>query len=187
MTAKLSWTPNTRAQPHPALRSSSQAVRIRVTEGVSIFVSSGDEDAGECDDGVLTHGIGVNALASSPYVVAVGGTDFSDTYSGTNSTYWNASNTASFGSAKSYVPEIPWNDSCASVLIAMTVTGKPADLRFERLLQQRRGGTGFPQQRRRKRRPERLCDGHPFDRGRRQRQLCRIRQAHLAKRVGQSQ
>jgi len=95
-----------------------------VAEGVSFFVSSGDEDAGECDDGVVTHGIGVNALASSPYVVAGGaGTDFSDTYSGTNSTYWNATNSVSFGSVKSYVPEIPWNDSCASVLIATTVTG----------------------------------------------------------------
>jgi subtilase family serine protease len=100
-----------------------------VAEGVSIFVSSGDEDAGGCDINFLdlakftvTHGIAVNALASSPYVVAVGGTDFSDSYSGTNSTYWNAANTPSFGSAKSYIPEIPWNDSCASVLIA-TIEG----------------------------------------------------------------
>jgi pro-kumamolisin-like protein/VCBS repeat protein len=100
-----------------------------VAEGVSIFVSSGDEDTGGCDINFLdlatftvTHGIAVNALASSPYVVAVGGTDFSDTYSGTNSTYWNGANTPSFGSAKSYIPEIPWNDSCASVLIA-TVEG----------------------------------------------------------------
>ena len=61
-----------------------------VAEGVSFFVSSGDEDAGGCDvnfNGLstftVTHGIAVNALASSPYVVAVGGTDFSDTYSGT--------------------------------------------------------------------------------------------------------
>ncbi len=93
-----------------------------VAEGISFFVSSGDEDAAICDDGVVTHGIGVNALASSPYVVAVGGTDFSDTYSNQNSTYWNSGNSASFGSAKSYIPEIPWNDSCASVLIS-TVEG----------------------------------------------------------------
>ncbi len=93
-----------------------------VAEGVSFFVSSGDEDAGECDDGVLTHGIGVNALASSPYVVAVGGTDFSDTYSGTNSTYWTGTSPP-YGTAKSYIPEIPWNDSCASVLIATIVSG----------------------------------------------------------------
>jgi hypothetical protein len=103
-----------------------------VAEGVSIFVSSGDEDAGGCDINVnglsvftVSHGIAVNALASTPYNVAVGGTDFSDTSSNTNSTYWNATNTPSFGSAKSYIPEIPWNDSCASVLIATYVTGSP--------------------------------------------------------------
>jgi hypothetical protein len=94
-----------------------------VAEGISIFVSSGDEDAGGCDVSdqavfTVTHGIAVNALASTPYNVAVGGTDFSDTYSNTNSTYWNVTNTPTFGSVKSYVPEIPWNDSCASVLIA---------------------------------------------------------------------
>src|SRR5208282_3442805 len=65
-----------------------------------------------------SHGIAVNSLASTPYNVAVGGTDFSDTYSGTNSTYWNSSNTSSYGSALSYIPEIPWNNSCASQLIA---------------------------------------------------------------------
>jgi hypothetical protein len=41
----------------------------------------------------------------------VGGTDFSDTYSGTNGTYWNSTNTAIYESAKSYVPEIPLNGS----------------------------------------------------------------------------
>ena len=33
------------------------------------------------------------------------------------STYWNASNTPVFASAKSYIPEIPWNDSCAGALL----------------------------------------------------------------------
>ena len=65
-----------------------------------------------------THGIGVNAFASTPYNVAVGGTDFGDTYAGTNSTYWNSTNSPTYGSALSYIPEIPWNDSCASVLIS---------------------------------------------------------------------
>ena len=88
-------------------------------EGVSVFVSSGDEGAASCDadQANATHGIGVNGFASTPYNVAVGGTDFSDTYSGTNNTYWNTANTSTYGSAKSYIPEIPWNDSCASQLI----------------------------------------------------------------------
>ena len=91
-----------------------------VALGTSIFVSAGDEGAASCDadQTKATHGIGVSGFASTIYNVAVGGTDYSDTFSGTNSTYWNSTNTATFGSAKSYIPEIPWNDSCASVLIA---------------------------------------------------------------------
>ncbi len=96
-------------------------------EGMSIFVSSGDNDAAVCDDRdtalAASDGIAVNGWASTPYNVAVGGTDFSDTYSGQNATYWNSSNTATYGSARSYIPEIPWNDSCASQLIASFVTG----------------------------------------------------------------
>jgi subtilase family serine protease len=94
-----------------------------VSEGVSVFVSSGDENAASCDAGnaIATHGIAVSGFASSPYDVAVGGTDFADTYLNDNSTYWNATNTTSYGSAKSYIPEIPWNDSCASVLLGKYV------------------------------------------------------------------
>ena len=39
------------------------------------------------------------------------------------STYWNSTNTAGYGSAKQYVPEMPWNDACASTLIANYVRG----------------------------------------------------------------
>lgn len=97
-----------------------QTYKQAAAEGVSVFVSSGDEGAASCDAdrANATHGIGVSGFASTPYNVAVGGTDFSDSYSGTNSTYWNSSNTSTYGSAKSYIPEIPWNDSCASTLIA---------------------------------------------------------------------
>ncbi len=91
-----------------------------VAEGTSVYVSAGDEGAASCDADLTnsTHGIGVSGFASTPYNVAVGGTDFGDTYAGTNSTYWNTTNTSVYGSAKSYVPEIPWNDSCASSLLA---------------------------------------------------------------------
>ena len=92
-----------------------------VTDLVSIFVASGDSAGAYADQGfdsVATRGVSVNGAASTPYNVAVGGTDFSDTFSGTNSTYWSSSNTAALGSALSYVPEIPWNDSCGSTLIA---------------------------------------------------------------------
>jgi subtilase family serine protease len=65
----------------------------------------------------------VNGLASTPYDVAVGGTDFQDTDLNENSTYWNDSSNTYYGSAKSYVPEIPWDGSCASQVIAKFVTG----------------------------------------------------------------
>ena len=94
------------------------------SEGVSIFVAAADQAAAVSDRGAntATHGINVNGEASTPYNVAVGGTDFGDTFAGTNSTYWSGTNSATFGSALSYVPEIPWNDSCASVLISTKVT-----------------------------------------------------------------
>jgi subtilase family serine protease len=100
-------------------------------EGVSVFVSAGDEGAASCDanysnsDDVIvsaTHGISISGFASTRYNVAVGGTDFADSYLDENATYWNSSNTTTYGSAKSYIPEIPWNDSCASTLIASYVT-----------------------------------------------------------------
>jgi len=91
-----------------------------VAEGVSVFVSSGDEGAASCDADLsnATHGIGVSGFSSTPYNVSVGGTDYGDTYAGTNSAYWNSTNTSTDGSAKSYIPEIPWNDSCAGELLA---------------------------------------------------------------------
>jgi subtilase family serine protease len=91
-----------------------------VAEGVSVFVSAGDEGAASCDPDLAraTHGIGVSGFASTPYNVAVGGTDFGDTYAGSNATYWGTTNGSTFGSALSYIPEIPWNDSCAGVLLS---------------------------------------------------------------------
>src|ERR1019366_2458250 len=75
-------------------------------------------------------GIGVTGWGETPYNVSVGGTDFEDVYNATKasptipiSTYWNSTNTPTDGSAKSYIPEIPWNDSCASILISNYVSG----------------------------------------------------------------
>jgi hypothetical protein len=88
--------------------------------GWSIYVSAGDQAAGGCNFGgqTVTDGVAVNGLGSTIYNVAVGGTDFGDTYANQNSTYWNAGNTATFGSARSYIPEIPWNTTCGSQLLA---------------------------------------------------------------------
>jgi subtilase family serine protease len=95
--------------------------------GVSVFVSSGDSGASVCtrlfpvDNEFAVSGIGVTGWGETIYNVSVGGTDFEDTYNSFEggaplSTYWNSANSSTFGSAKSYIPEIPWNDSCAGFL-----------------------------------------------------------------------
>jgi hypothetical protein len=91
-----------------------------VAEGWSIFVSAGDQGAGGCNFGgqTVTDGVAVNGLGSTIYNVAVGGTDFGDTFAGQDNTYWSATNSATFGSALSYIPEIPWNTTCGSQLFA---------------------------------------------------------------------
>ncbi len=115
------------AENGAALNASTNALyQQAVAEGISVFVAAGDEGAADCDAGFpsATHGIGVNANASTPYNVAVGGTDFSDVLSGTVGTYWSQTNTSTWGSALSYIPEIPWNDSCAGSLLS-TYMGFP--------------------------------------------------------------
>ena len=89
-------------------------------EGISIFISTGDSGSAGCDQtaSIATHGIGVNGLASSSYDVATGGTDFADFVSNTVPTYWNVAGNGSAGSAKSYIPELPWNDTCANPALA---------------------------------------------------------------------
>jgi len=105
-----------------ALNAAYKAVYLRaVLEGVSVFVAAGDWGAATCDlgtPGPAQSGVSVNGFASTAYNVAVGGTDFGDTVTGTNADYWSPANGATYGSALSYVPEIPWNDTCASTLLS---------------------------------------------------------------------
>jgi subtilase family serine protease len=88
-----------------------------VAEGISVFVATGDSGPEDCAPNFTSpvkFGIGVNGWASTAYNVAVGGTDFSDTFDGTNRDYWGTSQGPPWGTAKSYVPEMAWNDTCAS-------------------------------------------------------------------------
>ncbi len=96
------------------------AYQTAAAAGTSVFVSTGDEGAASCDPnvGAATHGISVSGFASTPYDVAMGGTDFMDTDLEENSTYWSSTNNGALESALGYIPEIPWNDSCAGVLLA---------------------------------------------------------------------
>ncbi len=80
----------------------------------------------------------MSGYTSTPYNVSVGGTDFGDLYAGTTSSYWSSTNSSTYGSALSYVPEIPWNDSCAGDLLS-TYLGSSSPFGSERILQQHGG------------------------------------------------
>jgi subtilase family serine protease len=103
------------------------AFQQAVAAGIGIFVSSGDELAAssDADRASATHGITISGWMSSQYDVSVGGLDFADTYLGENADYWLPANNVYYGSAKSYIPEQPWNDSCAGTLLSTYVTGSP--------------------------------------------------------------
>jgi len=85
-------------------------------QGMTVVVPAGDTGAVNCDshftETAATQPLSVNAIASTPYNVAVGGTDFNQV--GTWSQYWNTTNDpTTLSSAKGYVPEETWNDTCA--------------------------------------------------------------------------
>lgn len=87
-------------------------------EGISVFAATGDKGTMPASFSSFSPisglGIGVNAFATSPHVTAVGGTDFSDAYDGTSSRYFLSKPSIVGGSAISYIPEIPWNESCGN-------------------------------------------------------------------------
>jgi subtilase family serine protease len=88
-------------------------------EGITVVVASGDTGGDGCQNvgAYATDGLSVVNEASTPYNVAAGGTDFSDVFSGTASTYWAATNGPNYLSAQSYIPEMTWNESCGSPLV----------------------------------------------------------------------
>ncbi|HEV8266670.1 MAG TPA: S53 family peptidase [Thermoanaerobaculia bacterium] len=92
-------------------------------QGMSVVVASGDSGAAGCDLGSATGTIAsVNGLGSSPYATCVGGTTFAE--GGTPSAYWDATNDAGTGrSAKSYIPEIVWNESSLNGGRGLLATG----------------------------------------------------------------
>lgn len=96
-------------------------------EGITVLVSSGDNGSAACDINVVNGppsqpaqgGLQVNGLASTPFNVAVGGTDFDDVNNPFN--YWNTtSDTKTQASAFGYIPESTWNDSCTNSVFSPT-------------------------------------------------------------------
>jgi hypothetical protein len=85
-------------------------------QGITFMASTGDAGAEGCDDPnsetVATGPIAVEIPAALPFTVAVGGTMFTQN----DAAFWNANNnnTTTFETANSYIPENPWNESCAT-------------------------------------------------------------------------
>ncbi len=83
-------------------------------EGITANVSTGDNGGAGCTapgSGSLdSYGVAVNGIASTPYNVAVGGTQFDDTANPAQ--YWGLfSNASTKQSVLSYIPEKVWNES----------------------------------------------------------------------------
>jgi subtilase family serine protease len=96
-----------------------QLWQLAAVEGITVVVAAGDSGSDGCQNvyKYATQGLSVVNAASTPYNIAAGGTDFSDVFSGTTSRYWSAANETGQVSAQSYIPEMTWNDSCASPLV----------------------------------------------------------------------
>jgi subtilase family serine protease len=91
------------------------------SQGIAVFVSSGDSAAAVCDDGnynpatdyAAEYGTTVSGMTSTPYNVSVGGTDFN---SG-NSNWSGTNNGANMSNATGYIPEVPWNDTMTNQFV----------------------------------------------------------------------
>ncbi|MGB7134548.1 MAG: Ig-like domain repeat protein, partial [Acidobacteriaceae bacterium] len=93
-------------------------------EGITVVVAAGDSGSAGCDSDAQEYavdGLGVDNWASTPWDIAVGGTDFyytdyatagSNIKSSTVANYWNLTLSQNPAvSLQKYVPEQPWNDS----------------------------------------------------------------------------
>ncbi len=93
------------------------------SQGIAVTVSAGDNGSAGCDNTSdskgnnvpeAVGGLQVSGLASTPYNIAVGGTDFYALDSSTYSTYASTSQGSSstyYRTALKYIPESAWNDS----------------------------------------------------------------------------
>jgi hypothetical protein len=105
-----------------------------VAEGQTPVVAAGDSgddtcDRGETKSGIGETGISISGIASTPYDVAAGGTDFSDVYSNGGeipTPYWNSNDKSPYLSALKYPPEMAWNNTCGSI-VAAAFAGETAE------------------------------------------------------------
>jgi hypothetical protein len=88
-------------------------------QGITGLVSAGDNGSAACDPSgtnldVANFGVAVSGDASTPFNIAVGGTDFNSSLPNYTTTFWGANSPSTQASALGYIPEITWNESCAS-------------------------------------------------------------------------
>jgi len=91
-------------------------------EGITVLVAAGDNGSAGCDIDQLNgppsqpaeFGLEVNGIASTPYNVAVGGTDFNDF---NNPTTYFTNTPGLLSSAIGYIPETAYNDTCTNSII----------------------------------------------------------------------
>jgi hypothetical protein len=103
-------------------------------QGITVLLSAGDSGSANCDYGVdgssgnagAQYGLSVSGMSSTPFDLAVGGTDF-DQIDNAPTLYWNATNTSTTqASAKGYIPETTWNNSCTNdIFTKITATTDP--------------------------------------------------------------
>jgi hypothetical protein len=95
-------------------------------QGITAFVSAGDNGGAGCDSqssgDFASQSVAVNGLASTPYNVAVGGTQFEDTDN--PDAYWLVDgDPTTLQSAISYIPEKVWNESSSDPFFASLWAG----------------------------------------------------------------
>jgi subtilase family serine protease len=119
-------------------------------QGQTVTAASGDSGAADCDGSAsqpvtqATHGLAVDLPAATPYVTGMGGSEFTGdpgacppdntcTNGAPDTQYWKGSSspTDTSATAKSYIPEMVWNDTDASGISAggggvSTLFTKPA-------------------------------------------------------------
>src|SRR5262249_34341182 len=98
-------------------------------QGITVTVSAGDNGSAGCDDfnsaTTASGGLAVSGISGTPFNIPVGGTDFDDV--GNQAAFWNenpppANAPGTRLSVKGYIPEVPWNDSCAATATSANLT-----------------------------------------------------------------
>ena len=87
-------------------------------EGITWVTGSSDLGASGCEakggTNVAGHGLAVGFPAGVPEITATGGTQFIDA----DSSYWSTATTPTGFAARSYIPEVVWNENAAGTFLA---------------------------------------------------------------------